>query len=130
MEGMVLSGVFGATALLLIGLSVPLIRRRVRPNRFYGFRTPATLKNEPLWYEVNARTGRDLLVVGLGTVGLTVFHVAGMISEPVFALTSAAWMTSGALWSVVHGFVIIRSFDGPRLDGAEPRSHGLTRSCG
>ena len=40
--------------LLIVGLSIPLIRRRVKPNRLYGFRTPKTMSSEQIWYEANA----------------------------------------------------------------------------
>lgn len=108
MEDIILDMVIGATALVFIGLSVPLIRRRVRPNRLYGFRTPSTLRDETLWYEVNQRTSWDLLWVGIGTLVITAIHVGGVISTDAFAVFAVVWMTGGALWSAVHGFVIIR----------------------
>lgn len=108
MEDMILNTVIGATALLLVGLSIPLMRRRVRPNWFYGFRTPSTVHDEPLWYDVNARTGRDLLWVGVGGLAITAIHVAGMISTQAFAVLAVVWMVGGVLLSAVHGFVIIR----------------------
>jgi hypothetical protein len=42
--------------------SIPLILRKVPPNRFYGFRTPATLSSPEIWYPVNAFSGWALLV--------------------------------------------------------------------
>jgi uncharacterized membrane protein len=102
-----LSLIFGWTALLLMGLSVPLIRRTVRPNRLYGFRTPATLKDERIWYEVNAKTGVDLLVVGAGALGIVVVHVAGLISDMVATVASLVWLTCGLLAMTVHGLVLI-----------------------
>jgi len=107
MTNTVLSVVFGATSLLLIGLALPLMRRRVRPNRFYGFRTPTTLKDERLWYEVNAKTGLDFMAVGAGLACVTSAHVLGVLTPQVFAVLASAWITGGALWSTVHGFLII-----------------------
>ena len=46
------------------GLGVPLWVAMVRPNRFYGLRTAATLKDEALWYAANRATGRDLVASG------------------------------------------------------------------
>jgi len=51
-----------ASALILIALAIPLWLRRVPPNAFYGVRTRATLADEGAWYDVNARSGRDLFV--------------------------------------------------------------------
>jgi uncharacterized membrane protein len=50
--------------LMIVALAVPLARRRVPPNRWYGIRLPSTLADEAMWYECNARAGRDLVVVG------------------------------------------------------------------
>lgn len=110
MEDMILNVLIGGTALLFIGLSIPLIRRRVRPNWLYGFRTPSTVHDEQLWYEVNEKTSRDLLWVGIGALVITAIHLAGAISTDTFGVVAVVWLTGGALWSVVHGFVIIRRF--------------------
>ena len=56
--------VFAAVSLLFIGLGVPLALRRVRPNRWYGLRTPATLADEWVWYEANAISGRNVIALG------------------------------------------------------------------
>src|SRR5215510_9822134 len=55
---------FALVGLLFVGLSVPLIQNRVPPNRFYGFRTPKTLSDPKIWYEVNHISGKDLFVAG------------------------------------------------------------------
>lgn len=49
---------------LLMALAVPLIRRRVPPNAWYGVRVAATFADREVWYETNARAGRDLFVAG------------------------------------------------------------------
>ena len=43
--------VFAAAALLMVGLSIPLILRRVPQNSLYGLRIPATFADESVWYE-------------------------------------------------------------------------------
>jgi len=55
----VLVGVF------LIAVSLPMLLRRVPPNALYGLRVPATFKNEQVWYDANAASGRDMVVFGL-----------------------------------------------------------------
>ena len=75
--------IFLSVGALFVALSVPLIRRRVKPNMLYGLRIRATLADERVWFEANAKSGRDLLVLGLGisvmAVGLAL--VSGMTSE-------------------------------------------------
>lgn len=56
---------FLCTGLLVVGLSVPMILRRVKPNPWYGFRTAKTLADERVWYEANAYSGFLLLVAGI-----------------------------------------------------------------
>ena len=54
-----------ASGLFLVGAGVPLMRRIVPPNRWYGVRLRSTLADERIWYAVNERTGRDLIVLGI-----------------------------------------------------------------
>jgi uncharacterized membrane protein len=56
--------VFPLLSAVLAGLGIPLWVAMVKPNRFYGLRTAATLKDEALWYAANRATGRDLVVSG------------------------------------------------------------------
>lgn len=51
---------------LLLVLSMPLMLRWVPRNPLYGFRVPATLRDDDVWYEVNASAGRQ--AVGLGAI--------------------------------------------------------------
>lgn len=50
--------VFVGVGLLLVALGTPLVRRRIRPNWVYGVRVPATLADEWVWYEANAKSGK------------------------------------------------------------------------
>jgi hypothetical protein len=50
---------------LFIAISIPLVRRRIPPNGIYGLRVPATFADESVWYEANAKSGRDLLCLGV-----------------------------------------------------------------
>lgn len=60
------------TALLCIGLSIPLVRGTVKPNLLYGARFAQSFASEDDWYAINSYGGRQLigwsvplLVVGL-----------------------------------------------------------------
>jgi hypothetical protein len=55
---------FVGAGLLLMLLAVPLARRRVRPNRWYGLRLRATFADERIWYDANAASGREMAVFG------------------------------------------------------------------
>jgi uncharacterized membrane protein len=60
-----LMALFIFSGVLLTVLSIPLILRKIKPNPFYGFRTPFTLSNETYWYEVNAYGGKWLFGAGI-----------------------------------------------------------------
>ena len=44
---------FSIACLVLAGVSIPLILRKVAPNHVYGFRTKLTLTDPDIWYPVN-----------------------------------------------------------------------------
>ena len=72
--------------LLCVGLAVPLIRGRVKPNAIYGARTARTLASEETWYRVNAACGRWLFWSGLA---LAASGVVGWFLTPAIP---PAWL--------------------------------------
>ncbi len=61
-----------ATALLFIGLALPLIRRKIPRNKWYGFRFKGALKNDDIWYDTNQFGGWLLLISGVITLALSI----------------------------------------------------------
>ena len=55
---------FLVEGLLMMLLARPMIKRRIKPNRFYGFRTPKTLSSPAVWYPANEFSGRRLFSAG------------------------------------------------------------------
>lgn len=55
--------------LLLAGLSIPMIQRRIKPNPYYGFRVPKAYTSDAVWYEINAYSGKRLLLAGVVITG-------------------------------------------------------------
>ena len=55
---------FVLLGILLVALGWPMAARRVRPNRWYGLRVPATFADEQVWYDSNAVAGRDMMALG------------------------------------------------------------------
>lgn len=100
-----LSLIFAATGLLFVGLSVPLLRRRVPPNDLYGLRVPATFADEGVWYDANARSGRDLLVLGLLIVGCAAgLPLLTRLSPEAYGITMTALLVGGALTLCITGW--------------------------
>ena len=50
------------SALVIAGVSVPMIRGRVKMNQWYGVRIRAAFESEAAWYDINRYGGRLLLV--------------------------------------------------------------------
>lgn len=53
------------TGLLLVLLAIPLIRRRVAMNRWYGVRIPKAYVSEANWFAINEVGGRWLAGAGV-----------------------------------------------------------------
>ena len=49
---------------LFVGISIPLVQGKVKPNPWYGFRVKKTMRNPDTWYAVNAYSGRRMVVLG------------------------------------------------------------------
>ena len=101
---------FALVGIMFVGLSIPLIRNRVPPNRFYGFRTAKTLSDPKIWYEVNRISGNDLLVAGalITTSSVTMFALAQEWRPEHVALTLLLIMSFSLIGVLLHGIVVLR----------------------
>ena len=52
---------------LLAAISIPLILRKVPPNRWYGIRLASTLADTEVWYRVNRLGGWLILIAALSS---------------------------------------------------------------
>lgn len=74
---MILGLVNIGSAILFIILSIPLIMRKVKMNRFYGVRIKKSFESEENWYTLNAYGGKQLAVwsIPLILAGVLCFFV-------------------------------------------------------
>lgn len=103
-ERLLLGVTFALTGALMIGLGLPLARRRVKPNRLYGTRTKDTLADARVWYEVNAVGGRDLVRLGLFSVAVAAVFL--VVPEPWLGgavMACSGVLVVGALAMAVRG---------------------------
>lgn len=63
---------FTFIGLLMSGISIPLIRRRVKMNYWYGIRFPAAFESDDAWYRINAHGGKCFFWYGVAHVILAV----------------------------------------------------------
>ena len=102
-----------AMGVLLIGISIPLSLRRVKPNIFSGVRLPAAMADESVWYDINALGGRHMAIIGavylvLLTVALFVvkaWPVDVRVLVPVGFIVVALIVDCIVLWIVSNGML-------------------------
>jgi hypothetical protein len=105
-----LLALYSFSGLLLAGLSVPLILRKIPPNGLYGFRVPSTVNDPRLWYMVNAYAGWRFLVVGLGTsAGAIILYFTTLPDIEKYALSCLGVFLALFLWGIITSFLYLRS---------------------
>jgi uncharacterized membrane protein len=82
-------------SLLMVIISVPLMRRMVKPNYIYGFRVRQTLSDADTWYAVNAYGGRMLFGLGIAMALCTLALYPLGFSVDGYASACAAVMLIG-----------------------------------
>ena len=102
---------FPLFGVLLVALGWPMAARRVRPNRWYGLRVPATFADERVWYDANAVAGRDMMLLGVTIVlvalGLPLFVnlplpvytgiCSGILGVGAIIMTVRSWLLANRL---------------------------------
>ena len=106
---------------VLVGL--PLAYRRVPRNRWYGLRIPATFADEHVWYEANAVTGRDLIVVGIVLLLLALLLPrVSSGSTPAYAAIFAIVLALGSAVAILRGWRLANRLLRERGSASKPRS--------
>ena len=67
-------------------LAIPLMKRKIKMNSWYGIRLPQTMANENVWYEVNEKVGRYIFFFGLLICALTVLVYLYPIIDKIFSV--------------------------------------------
>jgi uncharacterized membrane protein len=95
---------------LFIALAIPLILRKVPPNSLYGLRIPETLEDDRVWFEANARLGRETLGSGIAIViasSVAVFALADDGELPM--LVASGLLVGVVIFLMIRGFQIART---------------------
>lgn len=80
--------------LVFIGISIPLIQKRIPPNRWYGFRTPKTFRSPEIWYPANAYGGKLLLIASLfNLLPVLIFAFIPDITHEIYNCVVTLFMT-------------------------------------
>ena len=111
MTGFILGGV------LLVAISIPLIKRRVKPNHWYGFRTPRTLKGPNVWYPANEFGARRMLWVGVAWIAAAViFYFIPDLSFVAYVSAVGAVAIIGTIIMVIQSLAFIRQLPEKKSD--------------
>src|ERR1700681_2997010 len=99
---------FLLTGLLFIGIAQPMVRRRVKPNPWYGFRTPKTLSSEEIWYAANEYSGKALTAAG-AIIALAAIALVPLAYLPHMGVNAYAYgwliaLTGSLIWAVIISF--------------------------
>ncbi len=108
--------VYVVNGLIMVGLAVPLIQRRVGPNRWYGFRVPATLADPDVWFAANSYSGRLLLRLGV-IVALTAIGLALVpgIDENGYVLGCTGVLLGGLIFITALSFRYLHKLKSSQL---------------
>jgi len=100
---------------LFIGFSLPLIKHKVPPNVWYGFRVRRTLNDPSVWYPANAYAAQHLLWVGVAVMlaAVAAYCVPGM-ELPVYASIVAATAVVGLIITLVQSFAFLGRLTGEK----------------
>jgi uncharacterized membrane protein len=104
----IICGLYVGVSVLLFVLGIPLWRKLVPPNWWYGFRTPTTVRNAYIWYPVNRVTGLWMMAVGPVTaLTALVVYRAGLPIDAA-AWVNLAALSIGIVGMLVHGGIVLR----------------------
>jgi uncharacterized membrane protein len=98
------SWIFALYGLILAVLAVPLVLRRVPPNALYGLRVPATFRDDSVWYDANAASGRDMLIYAAVSLLAAFLLPAAGLRDFAIAIAWIVIAAGGALVVAIIGW--------------------------
>jgi hypothetical protein len=108
---LVLVLMFAGISIVSIVLAVPMIRGWVKPNPYYGFRTPKVIKDPDLWYPANARYGWWMILAGVFGLVITILPLGIDLSEDAYALMYAILTIIPLSYGIIDVFMLIRQLE-------------------
>jgi SdpI/YfhL protein family len=107
-------GTIFALNFLLAVLSIPFLWDLVPRNRFYGFRVPATLRDDQVWYTMNRHVARSMIpLCSVLALSAAVFERIGLDTPFGRNLLAVATITAiGAItiwgWSAANRLASVK----------------------
>lgn len=98
---------FFLTGILFSVLAIPLIRKKVKINSWYGIRVPKTMESEAVWYEVNAVVGRYIFFFGILISVLTLYFIMNPTDpEYLMVYTLLVILITGSVIMVIMSYKV------------------------
>jgi uncharacterized membrane protein len=109
-EFLLINSMFLITGILYAAISLPLIAEKVKPNKWYGYRTRKTFANPRVWYLANKAMGFDMLLAGLAIALCPVLLILTGRSLPVIAaaIINLAVMFLAVSFAAIHSYLTLR----------------------
>ncbi|VAX29801.1 hypothetical protein MNBD_IGNAVI01-2781 [hydrothermal vent metagenome] len=84
-----------------------MIKRKVKINSFYGVRLPGTMKDEKIWYEVNEKSAKYLLVLGIIIIFVSaLFYFSAVFSSTVSVIIMTVIVLTGVVSLAIFALII------------------------
>ncbi len=99
--------IYFLVGIIFILISLPLIKRKIKINHWYGLRLPKTMKDERVWYEVNERSGRHFFIFGIIISLLSViFYLGNFFTQITTTVVFTIIILVGIIVIIVLAFKI------------------------
>jgi hypothetical protein len=96
---------YAVVAVVMVLAAIPLMKHKIPPNHWYGFRVPATLNDPGLWYKVNAYAASGLLWVGIMTlISAVALYVFPGLNTRTYRFACTAILVTGVCVNLVKTF--------------------------
>jgi hypothetical protein len=89
---------------VLAVLSIPPTLGWVPRNQVYGFRFPATLRSDAVWYAINRRFGRELIVIGMVLATMAISLDAAGLDTPASRTVAGVAMVASLPTTTARGW--------------------------
>jgi uncharacterized membrane protein len=103
--------VFILIGILIFVMGAVLYLGKIPPNRWFGFRTPDTLANKDLWYKANRYLGRDVMILVLYWILVTLIINNLKLEYPVSLLVWVVSIWVGMFAVIIRGLLYLNRFN-------------------
>jgi len=92
--------------LIEIIVAIPMLKEKIKPNIWYGFKTTKTLSDPEIWYKANKYAARELIISGiLLLITSSILYIfKNMICFNFFSIISLIILTISIILMTLRSF--------------------------